>query len=30
MGVVIGALAVVVLHTSRRVPEIVEPPVASS
>jgi len=30
MAVVIGALAVVVLSTSRRVPEVVEPPLASS
>jgi drug/metabolite transporter (DMT)-like permease len=30
MGVVIGALAVVVVHTSRQVPDVVEPPVASS
>jgi drug/metabolite transporter (DMT)-like permease len=30
MSVVIGALAVVVLHTSREVPDVVEPPVASS
>jgi len=30
MGVVIGALAVVVVHTSRDVPDVVEPPVAST
>ena len=30
MGVVIGALAVVVVHTSRQVPDVVEPPVAST